>query len=642
MNTEYKVIKKEIGDLVTYKLYVNDTDYIIEKTYSNDGLIRQFYKSNISVESVVDVWTNRETKPYTDDINNILDDDFLFSDFYLAQYRKQKLVGLSDTHMLDVSPNGYDIKMIKSNCVEFNGTDSHGELSSDFSYANEFYLSFRVNITDFAENRTVFSKSGNNLVFFRTDSFLLLRLEGTTYSTLFTASINTDYIVVIQRDSSNTVTITVNDVLESTINNVTETFQHNNIGSRNNGATQFFKGQIYDIKIGTSSDNIDWHLPLSEGVGSTSYNALDKDDSVTWNGGYSWGLQDNYHYNMINGFIGGAEFNGTSSRIQLDSTFTNPSKNFIIEMEFIPYDLSANINPLLTGFYITENSFNYIDAFSSRSISYNFDVNQIYYIELKFIHVVVNVYNINIYIDNVYIGGFNNFSFLGFSDVGYLSTGTPPFSPITYHYFNGLISYININNEVTQDFTTQNTSDFTYTDTTEIRLPYSDENGNKTHRNLNGHNNAETLLKMETVIPDLQDSSFHYKDGVATEIHFGDILETDNEVFISQIERSKVNIETFLPSNGLFKFKRKSLGFGGLRPFRNLALTIVFLFLNFNLFGQIDYDGHFEHSFIINQLFKNKECDCVYYRIDGTIATKNSTGLVIEKCCNNVIKKIKI
>lgn len=80
-----------------------------------------------------------------------------------------------------------------------------------------------------------------------------------------------------------------------------------------------------------------------------------------------------------------------------------------------------------------------------------------------------------------------------------------------------------------------------------------------------GHNGAETELTMEVFRKDLADNELHYNqiDYTLNIIRYEDIIENpNNKLFYTNTkEGGKINIETFIPGNKIFKIKRYKHGF---------------------------------------------------------------------------------
>ena len=69
----------------------------------------------------------------------------------------------------------------------------------------------------------------------------------------------------------------------------------------NNNKITFTDGIIYDLKLFDYAHGVQINFPLAEGSGSTSY-SIDNGYTLTWINTHNWILQDEYHYNILNGF----------------------------------------------------------------------------------------------------------------------------------------------------------------------------------------------------------------------------------------------------------------------------------------------------------------------------------------------------
>ena len=708
--SRYKVIKKDITDSDSYILYVLENDYVIRKiTESNNTIVNLFFKSTIAAEAIATAWSNRANKTYTNDLRVDLFDDFVFSDFYLSKYRKQKLNGVSDTHLLDYVGNyhgtqyekyaydsdgtakiesvhitdqtvinsdgtaalviasgeiqigsgwvanielsdgtlyrceeqsgltafdasgngndgsltgglshlsvrskgvvnytneyGYtynsgvivprvvnsdldaqgnpcefkgpvcsDMKLINSACVELSDTGEYGELNIPISETiNLISFSFEAGSNPTKTTLFALSDSFDNHIILNAGK-ISCKFTNNNYKNTTTIVEGGIYDVVVDYVNE---TITING--DSTLVSTTETTNANTqaniwIGAKYNNSSvlQEFHGKIWNVVIEVDADDT-YYFPIAESGGLLSYASNDKSNNhiqhlnklvlrktlfITWNGSFEWSSQSEYHYNINNGFNGGALFNGSTSYIGYSLIECN-EVDIIAIIDFNCFDLTSETEITDT---ISISSTYIKHTESGETIPFAFSENTNYSLKIKYEKIGFLVVRfLYFWINDVYVGSFS------------YNASTDPDS-INYDYimtsrlgdgYNGIMSrFYHLENNIVfanQDLTTENTSTFDYTDIAFVRLPYSDANGKKTHPKCNGHNNAETQLQMEVFREKLGDSGFHYDqtDLSSEVIGFDDIVDTDNEVFVKELNLLKVDIETFLPGNYLFKFKRK-------------------------------------------------------------------------------------
>jgi len=200
-----------------------------------------------------------------------------------------------------------DATLVKSYCAEFNGSSDYIQTPVTFASIGYFRCYFKVNVNNVNQSfaGTQNASLGRNLYFGVNSTGQIFARVGTSGAVVGGTSISIDTVYKFEITwGSGVYTVKIDDVVDSIINNFAytgspETVVDIPIGKLKStvGDYNFLNGCIWNVE----NDNFEYPLQ-----GST-YDISGNGNHGTNNGSDITAVQDNYHYNVLNGFGAGAE-----------------------------------------------------------------------------------------------------------------------------------------------------------------------------------------------------------------------------------------------------------------------------------------------------------------------------------------------
>jgi len=193
------------------------------------------------------------------------------------------------------SPDAENWVMSQSNCVTLNGVDEYGALDTDITLSGDFEISCNIDITR-DSSEMLLSGAESYVRRYLTYWRVKLNNAGGYYS--FTSVTNASGLLTLARSGTD-LTLTCGGQSQTTSQTLLDT-TFTNIGVE--GATGFLEGELYNLTLQDSTQDI--HFRLAEGSGLTSYDDTGA-HSITWTGVEAdlWaGTQDTYHGNAVEGW----------------------------------------------------------------------------------------------------------------------------------------------------------------------------------------------------------------------------------------------------------------------------------------------------------------------------------------------------
>lgn len=223
----------------------------------------------------------------------------------------------------------FNAKLKESNCIELNGSSQYGDFNNNSSpliagsanFDIECYVSvgsLPQSVASIVLSQYIASANNNRMItgITPTGECRIFVGEGSGYSGVFLTSLtklnlNTIYKLNFRKEGA-VFSIYINDNLDITHTDPDANrpmLQCGNLfGARSlSGANYdsnvgaYFDGLLFGLKV-TYDGTVVAQLPLSEGLLSTSYDTSGNDNNITWINNPNWSTQDNYHYNINNGF----------------------------------------------------------------------------------------------------------------------------------------------------------------------------------------------------------------------------------------------------------------------------------------------------------------------------------------------------
>lgn len=207
----------------------------------------------------------------------------------------------------------YNMVLTASNCLDFDGTNYVEYTNPGYSQdASGFKI--KVRFKTGADITTAQRIHYQDQVVSGSSAYAssLLVLTGSLYCHVYTTggdnvnmslSINTEYELEFRYDGT-TMRAILNDVLYTKVHTTGgaaySTTAKMIIGGKESG-TELFTGQVYNLEVYNSSTLL-LASPMAEGVGSKVYDVSGNDNHGTWVNTPTFETQDNYHYNITNGF----------------------------------------------------------------------------------------------------------------------------------------------------------------------------------------------------------------------------------------------------------------------------------------------------------------------------------------------------
>jgi hypothetical protein len=314
----------------------------------------------------------------------------------------------------------------------------------------------------------------------------------------------------------------------------------------NNDKLIIGQGTVYNVVLSNG-----YHFPFAEGLGTVSYHALNSEKRINWTN-ITWTTQNDYHYNINNGFTKGV------NKIDYSEDFNQWSTNFAPKSEFLT---SGFTDPLGGN-----------KAFRiNNSLGQNFTLQR----------PIANVANhtISMWI-KTYDGSTITRSLLYGNNLanGYQLTITPVWQRFSYstpstgnsntwgiYSIAGEVDILIAFAQMEEGVMTNYQATFGSVNK-DVKLPYKI---NKVYSNpaINGHNGAETDFTMEVFREELGDSFFHYEEinTNSNVVNYPSIIpNVNNTTFSTVLPNEKKNIITLLPKsniNKLLNYKIKQNGF---------------------------------------------------------------------------------
>jgi hypothetical protein len=322
---------------------------------------------------------------------------------------------------------------------------------------------------------------------------------------------------------------------------------------------------------------------IAEGLNVTSYSENDQTKQIIWNGGTTWTTQNDYHFNITNGFNKGINLVKYSQdftvgiywgivKASISTGFTSPFSDSLAQKlktntETGEHSVRTPSNISVTAlleyttsvyFKASEKTFGFInfgtEGFSAVTNSF---FNLTTGVATAGTGCIVSMEDVGndwfrcsatktatatTALHNARIG-------LCDDNLSSVTTGGNTTDGLLIYGFQFNLKTINDNYQRT---------DFSITDG--VKLPYL-VGGVYSNAATNGHNQAETKLKQVVFREDFGESSLHFdqSDLSSEVITYADIANTAN-VFVNQFPNVKINLETFFPSGIVNQSNRQNNG----------------------------------------------------------------------------------
>lgn len=444
-----------------------------------------------------------------------------------------------------------DMKMVNSNCVSFDGVNGYAQSTMQINASNSYDISIRFKTSVSTSSILLDARYAvMNGIKVQTKQDGLIFTHNTTNINVGNYSDNLWHRIRATWDGT-FISVYVDGILKDTVAvgvGISSTSNFT-VGARSFSAPiSFFNGNVADLKINTDGVQVDFNL--AEGTGTTCYAREEETKTLALIGGVTWNTQDEFHANITKGFSKGV------NKIDHSEDFNQWSTNYAPKSEFLTSGFTDHLggnkafrinNALGQNFTLQRP----IEDVANHTISMWIKSNNGLTQNRSFL-----------YGNNAANGTVLNIT-TEWQRFSFTSSGTSGFGNTWGIY--SITGEVDVLIAFAQMEEGSEMSDYqrTYGSSNEgVKLPYKTD-GTYSNPTTFGHNGAETQLQMEVFREDLADSDFHYDqtDYSSEEIDFDNLVDSNDEVFVTELTGNKLDIETFLPANAAFKYKRKNNGF---------------------------------------------------------------------------------